>query len=111
MPWRRLASSAAGERMNSSSARAASGCVDAAQTPPENVVTISQARRHRADHVDAVDMHQLAELLEAQLDFAAREQRAHRHARRRLHEARRDRSAMPQRSNSFCSATPLGPVE
>ena len=40
MPWRRLASVAAGEAMKSSSARAASGWVEAAQTPPEKVVTI-----------------------------------------------------------------------
>ena len=32
-------------------------------------------------------VHQFAELLEAELDVAARDQRAHRHARRRLHDA------------------------
>jgi hypothetical protein len=40
MPWRRFAASPAGEAMNASSSRAASGCVEASQTPPENVVTI-----------------------------------------------------------------------
>ena len=87
MPWRRLAAAAAGEAMKSSSARTASGCVEAAQTPPEKVVTIWSAVRHRPEHVDAVEVHQLAQLLEAQRHFAARDQRSHRHAGRRLHDA------------------------
>jgi len=104
------ASSAAGERMKSSSARATSACADAVQMPPENVVSISTPAAW-PDHVDAVEVHQLAQLLEAKLNLATSDQRAHRNARRRLHDARADHLGNPQRSKSCCSATPLGPVE
>ena len=50
-----------------------------------------QAGRHGADHVDALQVHQLAQLLEAQLDLAAGNQRADRNARRRLDEALAER--------------------
>ena len=43
-----------------------------------------------ADHGDPRQAHQLAELLEAQVDSVARHQRTHRNAGRRLHDARRD---------------------
>ena len=101
-----LASAAAGDRMKSSIARAAAGCVEAVHTPAGERGDDLDARRHRsADHVEAFQVHQFAELLEAEVDLAARHQRAHRHARRRLHDARSAiSSAMPQRSNSLASA-------
>src|SRR5260221_137041 len=50
-----------------------------------------QALRHGTDHVDAFEVHQLAQLLEGQVDLAAGEKRSHRYAGRRLYEALLDR--------------------
>ena len=87
MPWRRFSAAVCGDCMKSSSSRTAAGCVDAVHSAAEKVVTICDAGRHLADQIDALQVHQLAALLEAQLDLAARHQRTHRHARRRLHDA------------------------
>ena len=88
MPLRRLASAVSGDAMKASSSRTASACADAAHTAPEKVVSIWIGAGSGAEHVDAFQVHQLAELLEAQRHLAARHQRAHRHAGRRLHRAR-----------------------
>ena len=46
--------------------------------------------RQRADDIDARQVHQLAQLLETQLDFPARDEHANRNAGRCLHDARGD---------------------
>src|SRR6185312_12964164 len=48
-------------------------------------------RRQQADDVDARHVHQFAQLLEAELDIAARHERPHRDTWRSLHDPRRDR--------------------
>ena len=109
---RRLASAASGEAMKASICRTASAWADPAHTPAENVVVIwIGSGMGPITHVDALEVHQLAQLLEAQRYFTARDQGAHGHARRRLDDARLDFFAIPQRSKSLVSATPLGPVE
>ena len=74
--------------MKASIARTASRCVDVAATPAENVVTIWIAGGSGPTHVDALEVHELGELLEPELDLPLGHQRADRHARRRLHDAR-----------------------
>ena len=72
--------------MNARTSRAACGCVDEAHTPPENVVTIWISRGKRPYDIDARKVHELAQLLEAELHLALRDQRADRNAGRRRHD-------------------------
>ena len=111
-PARRLASAAAGEAMNASSARAASGCARARADGRRERGDDLDRRRQRPEHVDAVEVNQLRPLLEAELHLAARDQRADGNARRRrddpVADLVGDPPALEQPSRA---ATPLGPVE
>ena len=124
MPWRRLASAAAGELMKAEQRAHRLGLRRAgAQAGREGGDDLRSPAGSGPTHVDAVQVHQLAELLEAELDLAARHQRAHRHAGRRLHDAvaqsrRRCPSARTAaaaarrwaRWNSRCCARPARPA-
>ena len=109
IPWRRLASAAGEARKANSGARPAPARSPA--HPGGKRGDDLHGRRHRPDDGDALQVDQLAELLESQRHLAAGDQRADRNARWRLHEPAlqllRDAPALEQP----CSATPLGPVE
>jgi hypothetical protein len=88
MPWWRLASAASDECMKSMRARTASGLGRGGAEAGREDADDLAAGRHRAEHVDAGQVHHFADLLEAELDLAVGDQLADRHAGRRLHDAR-----------------------
>ena len=89
MPWRCLISAAAGEAMKASSAAAASARGERVPRRAGEGGHDRQRRRQGPQQLDAGLVAQLAQLLEAELDPAAGEQRGHGHAGRRLHQAAR----------------------
>ena len=111
MPCRRLISSFAGERRNSSTARAASLRIERTPDRADEGRVRSRPRWHRPENDDAGLALQFALLLEADIGFARREQGGNRPSGRRLDEARLHLLRYPQRAKSCSSAVPLGPVE
>ena len=83
----------------------------ARRPPAEKVVTIWIAGGNGPSTSMPVDVDQLRELLEAELDSPRATSAPTGTPGGGVTIRSRIRSAMPQRSNSFASATPLGPVE
>ena len=86
MPWRRLAGAAADEAMKASIAAYRLALRRSRRDTSRNVVTIWIAGGSGPSTVDALDVHELGELLEPELDLALRDQRPDRNAGRRLHD-------------------------
>ena len=98
MPWRRFSSAVSGERSQASVRSPPAPAWRRCATGAEGGVD-GTALGHAAEHGDTAQVHQLAQLLEADLDLALRHHRGHRRPRAPGATCSRRRSAHAQRSN------------